>query len=443
MTKQILLFLFLISASNTFSQKSLLQSGPMVGYAGYREALIWVQTVQEAKVKIEYWKKGDSSNRHSTKEILSERNNEFIVKLFPSQVDYGVTYEYQVYINKKAIELDYALTFQTLPLWQWRTDPPEINFAIGSCAFVNETKDDRNGKPYGGNYEIFNAIHEKKPDFMVWLGDNTYLREPDFLTKRGIMHRYTHTRSLPELQPLLGSVHHYAIWDDHDYGPNDSNRSYVNKHITEEAFNLFWGNPNTNATGLGGITGMFEWGDLAFFLLDNRYFRSNNLQKKTNNKVMLGYKQIEWLIDALMTSKAPFKFICVGGQMVNPEPIYENYAIFPEEKDFLLKRLDEEKIEGVVFLTGDIHHSEVTKMVRAQAYPLFEIICSPLTSGVYAAKDDGSIFREEGTIYNGRNFGVINVSGSRKKRVLELTIYDTKGEKVYSYTIKESELKYK
>ena len=83
---------------------------------------------------------------------------------------------------------------------------------------------------------------------MMWLGDNMYLRTPDFLSNTGIRHRYRHARSLPELQPLLGSVHHYAIWDDHDYGPNDADGSFVNKQLTESAFNDC-ANPNTDVTG--------------------------------------------------------------------------------------------------------------------------------------------------------------------------------------------------
>ena len=42
-------------------------------------------------------------------------------------------------------------------------------------------------------YEIFKSISEKKPEFMLWLGDNTYLRDPDFIPNQvsstGIIHK--------------------------------------------------------------------------------------------------------------------------------------------------------------------------------------------------------------------------------------------------------------
>jgi hypothetical protein len=127
-----------------------------------------------------------------------------------------------------------------------------IDTATGSCAYINEAAYDRPGNPYGSEYEIFEAINESKPDFMIWLGDNMYLREPDWNSWTGITKRWTHSRSVPEMQPLLASAHHYAIWDDHDYGPNNSDRGWWNKNQTYEAFQLFWANPSY---GIGDMKG--------------------------------------------------------------------------------------------------------------------------------------------------------------------------------------------
>ena len=63
-------------------------------------------------------------------------------------------------------------------------DPPAFSFVTGSCAFINEAKYDRPGKPYGGGYEIFESMAADDPDMMLWLGDNIYLREVDFQSYR-------------------------------------------------------------------------------------------------------------------------------------------------------------------------------------------------------------------------------------------------------------------
>ena len=435
-----ILFLLCLSffCNSSFAQKEFLQSGPMLGYSDYREALIWVQTNQTAKVKIAYW--GADNKKKFTEEIATQKNDDFSVKLLADDVEFGNKYTYEVYINNQLLKFDYPLTFQILPLWQYRTDPPEINFALGSCVYVNETSNDRPGRPYGDKYEVFNSILAKKPDFMMWLGDNVYLREPDFGTRNGIFHRYRHTRSLKEMQPLLASVHNYAIWDDHDYGPNDSDASYVNKKISEEAFNKYWGNPNTNVVGNGGVTGMFQWGDIEFFLLDNRYHRSSNSQV-TPNRAYLGKEQLDWLIQALTASRAPFKFVCLGGQVINSAEVFENYATYPEERDELLKRIQDEKIEGVIFFSGDRHHTEISKMEREGAYPLYDITCSSITSGSHKPDAEDNKYQVANTTYYDRNFGMMTISGKRLDRKLKLTIYDTKGVKIFDYSIQAKDLR--
>lgn len=436
--KQFILF-FLIFTQSLFAQQELLQSGPMLGYSAFREVLVWVQTKEDAVVKIGYNLEGQ--NEQFTDEVRTNKSGDFIAKLYPTNLEYGQNYNYKLYINNKSVEFDYPLNFQTQTLWQWRTDPPEFSFALGSCFYANETKDDRPGKPYGGEYNIFNSIVEKDPDFMMWLGDNMYLRDPDFLTNTGIRHRYRHTRSVEELQPLLASVHHYAIWDDHDFGPNDADRSYVNKHLTERAFNDYWGNPNTDVTGKGGVTGQFMWQDVAFFMMDNRYHRAPN-KLRSDDKDYLGQDQIDWLIDALRFSRAPFKFVCIGGQTVSNADVYENYAAYPAEREYLLKRIEEERIEGVIFLSGDRHHTEISLMPRESAYPLLDFTCSPLTSGTHRPKDEKNEFiLEEKTFYE-RNFGIITISGERTNRQLVFTIFDSNGEEKWNYKILARDLKY-
>ncbi|MBF4983273.1 alkaline phosphatase family protein, partial [Nonlabens mediterrranea] len=330
------------------SQDSLLQSGPMVGYSDYREALIWVQTKEPANVKIGYFT-GDEDMRF-TETVSTDKSNDLIAKIYPREVIYGATYTYKLYINDIYVPRDYKLEFQTQTLWQYRTNPPDFKIAIGSCTFINDQQDDR-PSPYGGNYEIFNSILSKDPDLMLWSGDNIYLRTPDFLTETGIRYRHQHTRSLPELQPLLGSVHHYATWDDHDYGPNDSDRSYVHKKNTEKAFNDYWGNLNTNAAGNGGVTQHFPFNDVEFFFLDDRYHRAPNKGRDTD-KDYFGKEQLDWLIDALTASNASFKVVVAGGQIISDAAVYENYATYPGERERLIQRLHEERIERVLFISG-------------------------------------------------------------------------------------------
>ncbi|MEM6686710.1 MAG: alkaline phosphatase D family protein [Bacteroidota bacterium] len=438
MRKIVTVFFFFLCASVSIAQENLLQSGPMVGYSDFREALIWVQTTESAAVKIGYF--ADNETEKFTEVVQTTQAGDFIAKLTPNQVEYGKTYTYKLYINNVHVPKDYTLEFQTQTLWQYRTDPPNFKIAFGSCSFINEKKDDR-PKPYGGQYQIFNSILQKDPDLMIWSGDNMYLRTPDFMTDSGIRHRFRHTRATPELQALLGSVHHYATWDDHDYGPNDSDRSYINKKLTEKTFNDYWGNLNTNAVGNGGITQHFAWNDIEFFMLDDRYHRAPNRDPNTN-KAYFGKAQLDWLIDALTASRATFKIVVSGGQIISSVARGENYATYPGERSELLQRLHNAKIEGVLFISGDRHHTEISKMNRENAYPLIDITCSPLTAGTHSPREEGNIYQVAGKTFYNRNFGILEVTGKRRDRELLLTIYDSDGTKVFDYQIKANTLRY-
>ncbi|MCS6809546.1 MAG: alkaline phosphatase family protein [Candidatus Kapabacteria bacterium] len=420
---------------------ALLQSGPMLGYAQMREVALWVQTKQPARVKFVYYETTQASVRYETQEVLTSRENAYVAHCYATEVEPGRRYTYELYINGKKVSRPYRMEFQTLPLWQWRSDPPTFKIATGSCSYINEPQYDRPGKPYGSNYQIFSAIHACRPDAMVWLGDNIYLREPDWTSRTGILKRYTHTRSIPELQPLLASTHHYAIWDDHDYGPNDADRSFWAKHWTYEAFRLFWANPSYGIEGKPSCITHAEWGDVELFMLDNRTFRSPN-SRKTGERRMLGDEQIQWLIDALSSSRATFKIIAVGGQVLNPLAIYENYATFPEERQKLLDLIEKENIKGVVFLTGDRHHTELNKLERAGTYPLYEFTISPLTAGTSPrAAEEANPLRVPGTFVGEHNFALLEFSGPLKDRVLKCTVYNADGKELWSYSIKASELR--
>ncbi len=433
---------FLILFIGGYAQQDLLQSGPMVGYSTMKEVMLWVQTKETANVKINYWLQGDKATLKSTDEVNTKKENAFTAHLIADQVEPGNIYEYQLVINDKVVKINHPLEFKSQKLWQWREEPPTFSFALGSCSFLVEEKYDRPGKPYGGQYGIFEQIDALHPDFMIWLGDNVYFREPDWNSLTGMQHRYTRSRAQKHLQPLLGRTHHYATWDDHDYGPNDADKSFWNKALALKTFKDFWANPNyvLDKSG-GGVTGTFFWNDIQFFLLDGRWFKTAN-RNNVSKKELLGQQQIEWLINALTYTKASFKFIVLGVPALTDVAKYENYANYADERAQLLDAIKKANVPGVIFLTGDSHHSELTKLEQKDFYPLYDLTVSPLTASVYSVKNSENSHLVAETIVNERNFAHINVSGSIADRQLSISIYNSAGKQLWNKTILKKELKY-
>lgn len=418
----------------------LLRAGPMVGYSTMQEVALWAQTAGPSRVHAVYWDTAAPGRRYRTNGVTTEAASAFTAHLVADSVEPGRVYRYELVVDGQEVRRDYPLQFQTQALWQWRRGPPDFTMALGSCLYVNEPAYDRPGAPYGSHYRILEAIHRADPDLMLWLGDNTYLREVDWNSRSGILHRYGHTRALSELQPLLGSVHHYATWDDHDFGPNNSDRSFWMKDETLEAFRLFWANPNYGVHGGKGITGTFGWADVRFFLLDNRTHRTPNA-RETGRRTILGEAQLQWLVDALVSTRATFKVVVMGGQFLTSASGSEHYVSFPRERQRILEALREEGVKGVIFLSGNPHFTELSRLERPGTYPLYDLTVSPLTAGV---NDGGSEVangnRVPGTVVTRHNFGLIRVHGPREDRRLTITIRDADGTEHWTRTITAAEL---
>lgn len=432
------------SPSATENTDTLLAAGPMPAWAEMTSAAVWVQTTRPCSVQLRFW-----PAEHPKRATLSETRNtladgDHIATFVLKRLEPGTRYSYELYLDKVLQDFDWPLAFQTQPLWRWRGDAPDFTFTLGSCMYINEERVDRPGKPYGGDFELLDALGNEPADFMLWLGDNTYLREPDWLTEEGIRHRYAHTRAFPQLQKVLATRHNYAIWDDHDYGPNDSDRSYRLKDTVLQVFKDYWPGVQYGSAAAPGAYSRFEWSDVEFFLLDDRYYRAPN---KSKEGTMFGAAQLAWLKDALRNSLGRFKVIAGGGQMTNPIAPFEGFAHAPKERQELLDFIVQQKIEGVVFLSGDRHMSELIKVTPEGGYPLYDFTCSPLSSGArtVAASDPEyeNPARVPGTLVGGkRNYGRVSVSGKGESRQLTLSCLDKSGETLWTHTVPRSELKF-
>ena len=176
--------------------------------------------------------------------------------------------------------------------------------------------------------------------------------------------------------------------------------------------------------------------------MDNRYHRTSN-NNFTEDRQLLGKDQIDWLINALTFSQAPFKFIAIGGQVLSSGAVYENYATYPEERKYLLDKIREAKIEGVVFLDGDRHHTVLSKMQESEdVYPLYDLTCSSLTAGTNKDDESYNKYSLKETLVSVNNFGMLNISGPANERELNIKIFDKDGQELWGKSIKAKDLKY-
>lgn len=436
--------------NNLLAQEAIV-SGPMLGQVELRTASVWAEIHPSVNgIGLRYWK--DGTDKKSAKLITWKGavGNEFNPVVFHiGGLDPATNYAYELETMWKGKMISKSGKFTTKELWQWRKPPPDFSFITGSCNYVNEPIYDRPGKPYGGDSSIFKAMAIEKANFMLWLGDNWYTRDADYHSNWGLWYRASHDRSIPILQPLLKSMPQYAIWDDHDFGPNDMGKEFILKEESREVFTHYWANPSYGEYGKGIYT-KISFSDADIFMLDDRTWRSSDrledsLDGKPNpDKRMFGAQQMDWLKNALAGSSATFKIIATGSQVLNPRSPFDCFRKFPIEYNALMHFIREEKINGVIFLTGDRHHSEVIKVDGLVPYPLYDITASPLTAGthVFGAEEKNNPFRVFG-LDQKQNYAHITVSGKQRERVLTVKYKGIDGAVLGEWSVREGEVRNK
>ena len=440
----IVFFFSRVSAQNSMG----LVSGPWAGNVEFRNATIWLEVAPGIRNVAVRYRASSGIGTERTVKYNGELGNDFNpVKIELNGLEMNTGYTYNVILDGKALDLGFTTKFTTKDLWQFRKPAPDFSFLAGSCAYFNEPVFDRPGKPYGGDSSIFETMAHTPAAFHLWLGDNWYTREVDFNTRWGLNYRASHDRATPVLQQFMASMPQYAIWDDHDYGPNDAGKSYILKEESRKIFKDYWLNPSYGEEGKG-IYSLISYGDVDIFLTDDRYFRSEdeipdsiNGQPNTN-KAYFGNMQLEWLLNALTFSKATFKVIATGSQVLNPFSDFECMKKYSAEYYRLLDYLRTQNIKGVLFFTGDRHHSEVIKLNRAETYPLYDITTSPYTSGVGRVRgvELNSPVRVPGTLVEEQNFAKVTVSGKKGERQLKVEFIGIKGQQLAEWMVGEKDL---
>jgi alkaline phosphatase D len=433
--------LLLLAVALTHASLSLagsLVSGPMLGYRAHRETAIVLETKDAREVRLEYQIQGHPETSRVETHLnpwvspAGTQPQKFVLPL----LEMGQTYTYSVVVDGQAQTFPYPLVFKTDDLWEWRKPAPDFSFLFGTCAYINDPAYDRPGAPYGKGTEIFRHMAESGADFQVWGGDNTYLREADYSSSSGIWYRYSHDRATPDMQKLFAVMNHYATWDDHDYGDDNSNQSYPFKDVTLKAFTTYWANPTFGMPDHPGVYGRFLWSDAYFFLLDNRSYRDDTLMDQENNprKTSWGERQLNWLKQSLLNTKAKpgykLKFIVTGGQVIQSavkSARSETHELYRREREELIDFIKANGITGVVFLTGDVHHTALYRRQLTDTQWIYELTSSPLSSGSW----DAAISEKAqdpcvvpGTIVGTQNYCKISVTGTNETRALVIRCYD-------------------
>lgn len=398
-----------------------LTGGPLVGWTTDASATIWVRADGACKVAVEWWAAGtrpDTPRRSEPVATVADADHTAVVTL--EGLEPGKAYTYGLLVDGEAA----GTKAGGAGPWTFRTHPKpgtgKVSIAFGSCVHLKRFP----------VQPVFDACAALQPTAFVFLGDNVYYSNEDARDRAKMWEVYRAQRECPSMARLIATTPMYAQWDDHDYGPNDSDRTYPLKDHARDVFKAYW-----PATGYGeegkGIHTRHSIGPVDLFLVDDRTFRDPNKLPSSPEKTMMGVKQREWLVAGLAASKAPVKLVATASQFLARYHGFESWQLAREEREGILDAIRDKKIAGVLFISGDRHLCEVVKYPKERVgYALWDVTSSPLANRLFEAgvnvHNPDRVFVSAAS----NNFGLITVDADARKVTLELR--DEQGKVMWS-----------
>lgn len=296
--------------------------------------------------------------------------------------------------------------------------------AFGSCANQN------------ANQEILYKVIEKEPDVFIYLGDNIY---GDTYNMQVLYEKYQKLAAKQEFKMLRNSTEVLAIWDDHDYGKNDAGRNFVMKKESKTIFLDFWKEAKDSERYLhDGIYHSLTYGidgkKVQIILLDTRTFRSrlkysysrpfskkfkNDYRPRYNEKAtFLGEAQWLWL-EKQLQEPADIRILASSNQFAHEYNGYESWTNMPLEQQKMIDLIASTKATGVVFISGDVHWGEISKLETANTYPIYDVTSSGITQTWHKTESNQN---RKGEVVPQTNYGLIEIDW--EEEFLKLQLFD-------------------
>lgn len=338
--------------------------GPMVGAPTANALRVWVRTSGTFDVALEVATRRDFSDVRVSTPVQANASNDFCVAPMIEGLAPATAYFYR-------FKFDGVLDrYQPLP-YRTKTAPrgrATFRAAFGSCARLQIDTEQR----------IFSVAQALEPDLMFFLGDNIYA---DSVEPAALADLYRRQREIERLRPFIRSTPSLAIWDDHDFALNDSDRTNPIRDQALALFKNYWANPSHGLPNVPGIFFKYEYGGVDFFFLDGRYYR-HPTDYEGADKSMLGPEQKAWLKDQLRASRAPFKVLVSGGGFSKAEANGDSWAVYQAERNELFDFIRDNRIEGVFGISGDSHMGELNCVPRSEqgGYDIYDLCSSPLAN---------------------------------------------------------------
>jgi alkaline phosphatase D len=309
---------------------------------------------------------------------------------------------------------------------------PLTRIAFGSCNHQSASQ------------HMWAQIAAQNPQLFLMIGDNVYGDNgwDGDAGLESLRASYALQASHPEFTGFRAKVPMMAVWDDHDFGLNDSGASFPFRRWSETLFETFWGSSDAVRARPGvyesTITGP-EGKRVQVILLDTRFFRSDlkrapwskerpplggYLPEESLDATVLGEAQWAWLEQEL-AKPADVRIVVSSTQVITTAHQFEGWTNFPVERTRLFEALRRREASGLVLLSGDRHAAGVYK-TEYKGETLWELTSSSLNLA-FGDDIERSTAREPdpsrvSKFFPIENYGLVDIDW--KAKTLTMTLKD-------------------
>ena len=242
-----------------------------------------------------------------------------------------------------AVEIDG--TTETARHGTFRTFPDKaasFKFVFGSCAST------------GSESVVFDTIREHQPSVFMHLGDFHYENiskdDPDEFREA-----FGRVLSSSTQSQLYRNVPIDYIWDDHDWGPNDSDRTNPARRSAHRVYRETV--PHYDLDGdEAPLYHTFTIGRARFIVLDTRSARD---PRRAVRPSMLGAKQKQWLLEQLADASKDSALVFLVQSVpwiAATGKTADGWAPYCDERREIAKQIDSlDLTQRLVMLSGDAH----------------------------------------------------------------------------------------
>uniref|UniRef100_K3W5N3 PhoD-like phosphatase metallophosphatase domain-containing protein n=1 Tax=Globisporangium ultimum (strain ATCC 200006 / CBS 805.95 / DAOM BR144) TaxID=431595 RepID=K3W5N3_GLOUD len=229
--------------------------------------------------------------------------------------------------------------------------PFDFRLAFSSCA-------DEDSDP-----KVFNEIASHDPLLFLHMGDLHYhnLQVNDVAVFRSA---YNELFASPSGRAMLAMDLPFAyMWDDHDYGPDNSDKTARGRNAALQAYREFvphYELPGDKTEGsLSAVYQAFTIGRVRFILTDLRSERTPNLAPDVPSKTVLGAKQKKWfkeeLVRATEDPKIALILWCSTMPWIDDERKWGYFTHEQQELVNYMKGHNLNKWVPIIIVSGDAH----------------------------------------------------------------------------------------